>query len=168
METDYLYAAFYDLRLRLSRRGRLFHLREMLYTERPVVGSGGERQFDYVDPRNRSVQIEMERACTCHLQVVGAWLPPVERSVVYDEEIGFPVDVSVIIPVYNRVRTIADAVRSASEQQGNFTYNIIVVDNYSTDGTTELLQSLAVENPRLIHLVPEKKAPVSAAVGIMP
>lgn len=99
---------------------------------------------------------------------VGAWLPPVERSVVYDEEIGFPVDVSVIIPVYNRVRTIADAVRSASEQQGNFTYNIIVVDNYSTDGTTELLQSLAVENPRLIHLVPEKKAPVSAAVGIMP
>ncbi len=157
MESDYLYAAFYDLRLRLSRRGRLFHLREMLYTERPVVVPEGERQFDYVDPRNRSVQMEMESACTRHLQAVGAWLPPVERSVVYDEEDDFPVDISVIIPVYNRGRTIADAVRSASEQQGDFTYNIIVVDNYSTDGTTELLQSLAVENPRLIHLIPEEK-----------
>ena len=157
MESDYLYAAFYDLRLRLSRRGRLFHLREMLYTERPVVVPEGERQFDYVDPRNRSVQMEMESACTHHLQAVGAWLPPVELSVVYDEEDDFPVDISVIIPVYNRVRTIADAVRSASEQQGDFTYNIIVVDNYSTDGTTELLQSLAVENPRLIHLIPEEK-----------
>lgn len=157
MERDYLYAAFYDLRLRLSRRGCLFHLREMLYTERPVVVPEGERQFDYVDPRNRSVQMEMESACTRHLQAVGAWLPPVERSVVYDEEDDFPIDISVIIPVYNRVRTIADAVRSASEQQGDFTYNIIVVDNYSTDGTTELLQSLAVENPRLIHLIPEEK-----------
>lgn len=157
MESDYLYAAFYDLRLRLSRRGRLFHLREMLYTERPVVVPEGERQFDYVDPRNRSVQMEMESACTRHLQAVGAWLPPIERSVVYDEEDDFSVDISVIIPVYNRVRTIADAVRSASEQQGDFTYNIIVVDNYSTDGTTELLQSLAVENPQLIHLIPEEK-----------
>lgn len=162
MESDYLYAAFYDLRLRLSRRGCLFHLREMLYTERPVVMPEGERQFDYVDPRNRSVQMEMESACTRHLQAVGAWLPPVERSVVYDEEDDFPVDISVIIPVYNRVRTIADAVRSASEQQGDFTYNIIVVDNYSTDGTTELLQSLAVENPRLIHLIPEEKG---ASIG---
>lgn len=154
MDISYRYAALYDLRLRLSRRGALFHLREMLYGERPLLRQAGERQFDYVDPRNRAVQIEMERACTRHLQAVGAWLPPVQRVVEYEKG-DFPVDVSVVIPVYNRVRSIADAVRSAAAQQGDFSYNIIVVDNHSTDGTTSALQALAGEIPQLLHLIPE-------------
>lgn len=156
MDDDYRYAALYDLRLRLSRRGRLFHLRERLYTESAVAVACGERQFDYVDPRNRAVQVEMEAVCTRHLRAIGAYLPPVTRTV-EGEDAAFPVDVSVVIPVYNRVRSIADAVASAAGQEGDFTYNIIVVDNHSTDGTTELLHSMAVADSRLLHLVPENR-----------
>lgn len=157
MDSDYRYAALYDLRLRLSRRGSLFHLRERLYVEKPVAEADGERQFDYVDPRNRAVQVEMEAACTQHLQAIGAYLPPVVRPVTYDEASLFPVDVSVVIPVYNRVRSIADAVTSAARQEGDFTYNIIVVDNHSTDGTTEKLRSMAALDARLLHLIPENR-----------
>ena len=156
MDDDYRYAALYDLRLRLSRRGRLFHLRERLYTESAVAVACGERQFDYVDPRNRAVQVEMEAVCTRHLRAIGAYLPPVTRTVEGDDA-AFPVDVSVVIPVYSRVRSIADAVASAAGQEGDFTYNIIVVDNHSTDGTTELLHSMAVADSRLLHLVPENR-----------
>ena len=107
-----------------------------------------------MDPRNRSVQIEMEEACTAHLKAIGAWLPPAFQTLNLDEN-AFPVEASIIIPVKNRARTIADAVRSALSQKTDFPYNVIVVDNYSTDGTTQILKELSRQSPSLLHLVPE-------------
>ncbi len=155
MDTTYLYAALYDLRLRLSRAGRIFHLPESLYfATKSDTRKSDEKQFDYVDPRNRSVQLEMEAACTAHLKEIGAWLAPEKLST--DVYIGdFPVECSVIIPVRNRAKTIGDAVRSALDQRTKKPFNVIVVDNHSTDGTTEILKKMIVENPRLVHLVPE-------------
>ncbi len=155
MKRDYHYAALYDLRLKISQKGRIFHLPEFLYAvEEDDYRLSGEKQFDYVDPRNRSVQIEMEEACTAHLKTIGAWLPPAFQTLNLDEN-TFPVEASIIIPVKNRARTIADAVRSALSQKTDFPYNVIVVDNYSTDGTTQILKELSRQSPSLLHLVPE-------------
>ena len=161
MNTDYHFAALYDLRLRISREGRLFHLPEFLYaaTETDTRRSG-EKQFDYVNPRNREVQIEMERACTAHLKAIQAWLAP-ERTETVVSEGHFAVECSVIIPVRNRAKTIADAVRSALGQQTEKPFNVIVVDNHSTDGTTEILREIAASDHRLVHIVPK-----STALGI--
>lgn len=154
MEQDYRWAALYDLRLRMKN---IVHVNEYLYTEIETDNrKSGEKQFDYVDPRNRAVQIEMEQVCTEHLKRIGAWLPPVFKEP-DAREFGneeFAVTASVIIPVFNRVRTVRDAVESALKQQCSFPFNVIVVDNHSTDGTTELLETLAAEDSRLIHVVP--------------
>lgn len=143
------HAAWYATRLALSLSGKIVHIPEPLYTaSKPVVVS----QFDYVDPRNREVQIEMEKAFTHHLSAVGALLtPPFET---FEPQGDFPVEASVIIPVRNRIRTVGDAVESALAQQADFDFNVIVIDNHSSDGTTELLASLAKHNPRLIHVIP--------------
>lgn len=152
----YRYAGSYDIRLALSRQAPLVHINEFLYTEvEEDTRKSGEKIFDYVDPRNRERQLEMEQACTAHLKAVGAWLAP--RFVPVDfSETDFLCEASVIIPVRNRVRTIADAVRSALSQQTDFPFNVIVVDNHSTDGTTEVLRELA-SDARLIHLIPEEE-----------
>lgn len=156
MESDYNYAALYDLRLAASRLGHLVRIPEFLYTEvEEDVRRSGEKQFDYVDPRNRAVQIEMEAACTRHLKEIGAWLKP-EFTDVNLNEFTFPVEASVIIPVRNRAKTIEDAVRSVFSQQTPFSFNLIVVDNHSTDGTTTILQKLAAEDPRLVLILPER------------
>lgn len=150
---DYQYAALYALRLALSRQGCIFHLNEMLYTEQETdLRKSGEKQFDYVNPRNREVQIEMERACTTHLKAIDALVDVQQQKIV---SVTTPVSASVIIPVYNRERTIMDAVESALGQETDFPFNVIVVDNHSTDGTTALLQ--ACPNERLVHIVPEEK-----------
>jgi hypothetical protein len=155
MDTTYQHAALYDLRLRLSRRGRIFHLQEYLYVaSKTDARRSGEKQFDYVDPRHRAVQIDLERACTAHLKAAGAWLAPPRP----DTEVSagdFPVECSVIIPVRNRARTIGEAVRSALGQQTEKPFNVIVVDNRSTDGTTDILRQIADTDARLVHLVPE-------------
>ncbi len=154
MGSDYRYAALYDLRLRMSQRGTLFHLREKLYTRHIYSPSDAdERQFAYVDARNREVQIEMEHACTAHLRVIGAYLSPIEKKIEFPG--NFAYEVSVIIPVYNRVHTIEDAVRSALSQECDFPFNVIVVDNHSTDGTTDVLSRMAKQDCRLIHLIPD-------------
>ncbi|MDR1679954.1 MAG: glycosyltransferase family 2 protein [Prevotellaceae bacterium] len=157
MNTNYQFAALYDLRLRVSQRYEIFHLNEFLYTEiEEDARRSGEKQFDYVDPRNRVVQIEMEQACTEHLKAIGAYLEPNFKAINFSEN-NFPVEASVIIPVYNRVRTIADAIRSVLSQQADFQFNIIVVDNHSTDGTTEIINQLSTENQQIIHIVPTRK-----------
>lgn len=156
METDYEFGALYDLRLRMKN---IVHVNEYLYTEIETDNrKSGEKQFDYVDPRNRAVQIEMEKVCTEHLKRIGAWLEPKFREPDINEFAGTPFEVTatVVIPVFNRVRTVKDAVESALSQKCDFPYNVIVVDNHSTDGTTELLNEIAAADGRLVHIIPAK------------
>jgi hypothetical protein len=148
------WGAMYDLRLRISERWPIVRIPEPLYTAtladtRPT----GEKQFDYVDPRNRDYQIEMERIATEYLQRIGAYLEPVFQSVPRAAE-RFPVKASVVIPVKNRERTVLDAVNSVLGQKAGFDFNVIVVDNHSTDKTTEILRGVA--DRRLVHVVPER------------
>ena len=152
MEEDYEWGALYDLRLRMKK---IVHVNEYLYTEIETdTRKSGEKQFDYVDPKNRAVQIEMEKVCTAHLKRIGAYLEPKFKDVEFTG--GFPVTASVVIPVYNRVKTVKDAVESALAQQCDFPFNVIVVDNHSNDGTTELLEEIAAKDDRLVHIVPAK------------
>lgn len=161
---DYLYAGLYDLRLYLSRVGEIFHLNEYLYTENELdTRKSGEKQFDYVNPRNREVQVEMERACTQHLEKVGALIDTSYYRLPDFNEQDFEYEASVVIPVFNREKTIADAVKSALSQKANFKFNVIVVNNHSTDKTGEILSRIAHEMEekndkqagRLIQIVPE-------------
>ena len=155
MTQDYEYAALYDLRLRMDK---IVHINEYLYTDVETDNrKSGEKQFDYVDPRNRAVQIEMEKVCTEHLKRIGAYLEPKFKEPGSCGLGGdFPVTASVVIPVFNRIRTVGDAVASALGQECPFPFNVIVVDNHSTDGTTELLADLASKDGRLVHVIPER------------
>ena len=142
-QTAYDYAGLYDLRLFLSRESQLFHINEYLYTEEETdLRASGVKQFDYVNPANRDVQVEMEQAVTAHLGVIGARIDTSDYICPDFGEQDFPVEASVIIPVRNRVKTIADAIGSALNQKTDFPYNVIVVDNHSTDGTTEAIQEM--------------------------
>ena len=153
-EVDYRYAGFYDFRLFLSREGCLFHLNEFLYTEEERdLRASGEKQFDYVNPANREVQIEMEQACTAHLREVGALVDTTQYQDVDFDEQEFEVEASVIIPVFNRVKTIKDAVESALSQKASFNYNVIVVDNHSTDGTSDILSDLLLCHENKLHVI---------------
>lgn len=149
-------SALYALRLALGRTSDLIHIREYLYTEiEEDTRKSGEKQFDYVDPRNRQIQIEREAAFTWHLKQIGAYLPPVTREVDFQEK--FQTEASVIIPVRNRVRTIEDAIRSVLEQQTSFPFNLIIADNHSTDGTSDIIADYARRYPELIiHLIPRQ------------
>ncbi len=154
MDADYKHAALYDLRLRVSQKYELMHLPELLYTEVELdTRKSGEKMFDYVDPRNRDRQIEMEQACTAHLKAVGAYLKPEFKQIEFAEG-NYPVEASVIIPVRNREKTIGDAIESVLKQQTSFAFNLIIVDNHSTDKTSEIIRSFNDE--RLIHIIPER------------
>ena len=156
-EREYQWAGLYDLRLFLSRKGELFHLNEYLYTEEETdLRASGVKQFDYVNPANREVQIEMEQACTAHLREIGALVDTSQYQDVDFDEQEFEMEASVIIPVFNREKTIKDAVESALSQKANFKYNVIVVDNHSTDGTGEILSQLSKHHPQLVVIVPER------------
>ena len=150
------YGRWYSLRLFLSRHGALVHLPQTLYgVEEVDPRASGQKQFDYVDPRNREAQIEMEAIFTDHLRKIGAWLPQRTRTVGEDGGV-YAVEVSVIIPVLNRAATIQDALRSALSQQTDFPFNVIVIDNHSTDGTSERIDELASSDSRVIHVIPEE------------
>ncbi len=150
------YGRWYSLRLFLSRHGALVHLPQTLYGVDEVdARASGQKQFDYVDPRNREAQIEMEAIFTDHLRKIGAWLPQRTRTVGEDDA-SYAVEASVVIPVLNRAATIQDALRSALSQQTDFLFNVIVIDNYSTDGTSERIDELASSDSRVIHLIPEE------------
>ena len=158
---DYRYSGWYDLHLFSLRRKRtaaLFHVREFLYTEEERdLRKSGEKQFDYVDSRNREIQKERELVCTEHLKVIGSYIDPESIVDVSVERYEFGIEASVIIPVRNRVKTIEDAIRSALSQQTTFEFNVMVVDNLSTDGTTEVIKKLAAEDSRVVHLIPTRK-----------
>ena len=157
MDADYRFAGLYDLRLRVSRLGPVVHINEFLYYDIELDSRRfGEKLFDYVNPRNREVQIEMEAACTAHLKAIDGYLEPDFKEVDLNSE-QFEYEASVVIPCRNRARTIADAIRSALDQQTNFKYNVIVVDDNSTDGAAEIIQQLAAENPeRLVYIAQDK------------
>ena len=152
--TEYEYAGFYQLRLALSRVGSFTHFKEFAYTEcEDDRRKSGEKQFDYVNPAQREVQIEMEKVCTEHLKQIGGYLPPFKYDDI-DLSLGdFPVEASVVIPVLNRKTTIADAITSVLKQKCSFKFNILVVDNHSTDGTGEIIDSFG--DDRVVHIVPE-------------
>ncbi|MCX6237252.1 MAG: glycosyltransferase family 2 protein [Bacteroidia bacterium] len=157
MDQEFELAGLYDLRLKVSQNYRLVHLPELLYTELELdTRKSGEKMFDYVDPRNRFKQIEMEKACTAHLNVVGAWLAPKFKEIAFSAG-NFKYEASVIIPVWNRAKTITDAIKSVLSQEVDFEFNLIIVDNYSTDGTYELIKSFADSDDRIIHVIPTRK-----------
>ncbi len=153
----YASAGWYALRLALSRHAQIVRVGEYLYSKVEAdQRRSGEKLFDYVDPKNRQVQIDMEAAATFHLKKIGAWLPPVFRTPSFTAE-HFPVEASVIIPVRNRVKTVGDAVESVLRQDTSFSFNVIVVDNHSTDGTTDLLRTLAQRDARVLHVIPARE-----------
>ncbi len=155
MDEEYDHAALYDLRLRVSRIGTLVHVNEYLYYEIETdTRKSGEKQFDYVDPRNRAVQVEMEKACTSHLKAIGGYLEPEFKHIEFSDE-GFEYEASVVIPCKNRVRTIGDALRSALGQKTSFKYNVIVVDDNSDDGTVDVIKSF-LPDPRLVYIAQDK------------
>ena len=160
-DADYTYSGLYDLQLfslRRKRQAALFHIREFLYTEEEKdLRTSGEKQFDYVNPRNREVQKEREIVCTKHLKLIGSYIEPESIVDVAVERYDFDREASVIIPVRNRVKTIEDAIRSALAQRTTFQFNVMVVDNFSTDGTTEVIQKVAAEDSRVVHIIPTRK-----------
>ena len=156
IDVDYDFAGLYDVRLKISTIADLIHINEYLYSDVELdTRKSGEKIFDYVDPKNRGVQIEMEKACTAHLKAIGGYLAPEFKKIEFSEG-NFEYEASVIIPVRNRIRTIRDAIRSVLSQKCDFKYNLIVIDNHSTDGTTEAIDEFK-DDERLIHIVPERK-----------
>ena len=162
-KTDYKYAGFYDLRLKISQSYPVIRIPEYLYAvNKTDSGSSSDKHFAYVDPKNRQVQIEMEQAVTHHLKQIGAYLKPEFKQInFWEPSLGdkekFNAEASVIIPVKNRAKTIGDAINSVLKQQTKFKFNIIIVDNYSNDGTTELIKSFTEKDKRVIHVIPERK-----------
>ncbi|MCK5087002.1 MAG: glycosyltransferase family 2 protein [Melioribacteraceae bacterium] len=154
---DYQFAGLYNLRLKVSQEYSFVRIPEFLYTTiESDIRKSGAKQFDYVDPKNREVQVEMELTVTQHLKDIGAFLEPEFELIKIDEE-EFEVEASVIIPVKNRVKTIGDAIESVLKQKADFDFNLFVVDNYSDDGTSEKIKSFAEKDKRIIHLVPDRK-----------
>ena len=155
MDAEYEFAGLYDLRLRVSEIGPLVHVNEFLYYELETDRrKSGEKLFDYVDPRNRGVQVEMEAACTAHLKRIGGYLEPKFKEVDLNS-VPFEIEASVVIPCRNRVKTIGDALRSALSQETDFPYNVIVVDDNSTDGTVDVIKSF-LDDPKLIYIAQDK------------
>ncbi len=155
MKADYRFAGLYDLRLKLSQKCELVHMNEFLYSEVELdTRKSGEKMFDYVDPKNRDRQIEMEKACTEHLKEIGGYLEPKFEKIAFEKD-DFPYEASVIIPVRNRIRTIRDAIKSVLSQKADFKFNLIIIDNHSTDGTTEAIDEFKADE-RVIHLIPER------------
>ena len=152
---NYTFAGLYDLRLKVSQNYPITHINEYLYTEiEDDNRASGQKIFDYVDPKNRQVQIEMEQVCTKHLKAVGAYLKPKFTKIAFEKG-NYPVEASVLIPVRNRIKTIKDAIESVLKQKTDFAFNLIVVDNHSTDGTTEAIDEFKTDE-RLIHVIPER------------
>ena len=153
MKADYQFAGLYDLRLKLSQKEALVHINEYLYSEvENDTRKSGEKIFDYVDPKNRGLQIEMEQACTEHLKEIGGYLAPEFKKIEFSAG-NFEYEASVIIR--NRIRTIRDAIRSVLNQKTDFKFNLIIIDNHSTDGTTDAIREFTSDK-RLIHIVPER------------
>lgn len=152
---DYEFAGLYDIRLKISETSSIFRIAEPLYLLTPVSATEAEsRHFAYIDKKNRNVQIDMEKACTAHLKRIGALLTGNPKSVNLERE-NFDCEASIIIPVRNRQKTIADAIHSALGQQTNFKFNVLVVDNFSTDDTGNIIDRIAHTYSNVIKITPD-------------
>lgn len=157
LDTKYKFAGLYGLRLTVSEKHPIIRIPEYLYsTIEKDIRKSGEKQFDYVDPKNREVQIEMEKAVTEHLKQIGAYLEPEFDDVDFSND-DFKFEASVIIPVKNRAKTLKAAIESVLKQKTDFNFNLIIVDNYSNDGTTEIIKEFTKRDDRVIHVTPERK-----------
>ena len=155
--SGYKFAGLYSLRLNISQDKPIFRVPEFLYSAEQIdFRKSGIKQFDYVDPQNRDVQIEMESAVTEYLKSINAFINPLQRKINLSEH-KFENEASVIIPVKNRSKTISDSLNSAINQKTNFPFNIIVVDNHSTDGTTDIIRNFTERFKNIIHLIPERE-----------
>jgi len=155
MKKDYEFAGLYDLRLKMSQFADIMHINEYLYSDvQNDTRKSGEKIFDYVDPRNRGRQIEMEEACTEHLEEIGGYLAPEFTKIEFNKG-NFEYEASVIIPVRNRIRTIRDAIKSVLAQKCDFKFNLIIIDNLSTDGTSEAIEEFKADD-RIIHIIPSR------------
>ncbi len=153
---DFQFAGLYDLRLKISKNYPIIRIPEFLYTAiESDTRKSGEKQFDYVNPKNRQVQIEMEQAVTEHLKNINAFIGPEFKPIDVDSD-NFEFEASVIIPIRDRAKTIGDAIDSVLKQNTNFKFNLIIVDNHSTDGTTEVIKQAADNDERIIHIIPER------------
>ncbi len=156
-KSDFKFAGFYDLRLKISQSYPVIRIPEFLYTIiKSDSSSLSDKHFDYVDPKNRQVQIEMEKAVTQHLKKIRAYLKPKFKKITFEDE-NFEVEATVIIPIKNRVKTLTDAIESVLKQVTDFEFNIIIVDNYSDDGTAEIIKSFAENDKRIHHIIPQRK-----------
>ena len=152
---DYEFAGLYDIRLKISETSSIFRIAEPLYLLTPVSATEAEsRHFAYIDKKNRNVQIDMEKACTAHLKRIGALLTGNPKSVNLESE-SFDCEASIIIPVRNRQKTIADAIHSALGQQTNFKFNVLVVDNFSTDDTGNIIDRIAHTYSNVVKITPD-------------
>lgn len=156
MDNEYQFAGLYDLRLKISEIRKIVRIPEFLYTEVETdTRKTGQKMFDYVDPKNRQIQVEMEHACSAHLKELEAYLEPKFKKIAF-EQTDFPVEASVIIPVLNREKTVGDAIESVLSQKTDFDFNLIIVDNFSSDGTSAIVTSFAETDSRVIHLIPDR------------
>lgn len=156
IKNKYHYSGLYDLRLTISRRSALLRIPEPLYSVKLVEDSAeSEKMFEYVNPKNRQVQIEMEEIATHYLKEIDAYINPSnKKSVSFGD--NFNCETSVVIPVKNRINTIGDAIRSALSQKTKFSFNVIIVDNHSDDGTIEKIESISLEDKRVVHIIPQR------------
>jgi hypothetical protein len=151
------FAGLYQLRLATSRIALPRRIPEMLYSVLPVdTRISGKKMFDYVDPKNRKVQVEMEQVVTQHLKDIGGFLEPDFDSMDFDSG-EFEVEASVIIPVKNREKTISDAIKSVMSQKTSFVFNLLIIDNHSTDRTTEIIREFSSDFPNLVHIIPDRQ-----------
>ena len=150
---DLRWGALYDLRLKLSTRYPLVRIPEPLYATLGSQRSPGDDHFDYVDPGNREYQIEMERVVTAHLGRIGAALGE-QRAPAPQTAEGFGMEASIVIPVRNREATLGDALESALGQKTDSSFNVIVVNNHSTDGTADVIARFG--DSRLVTIVPAR------------
>lgn len=153
---NFEFAGLYQLRLAASIQGDLMHIPEFLYgVAEWDMRASGKKIFDYVDPKNRQVQIEMEKAVTTHLKQIGAYQEPQFKKIAFNQS-NFPVEATVIIPVRNREKTIADAIESVQKQKAPFNFNLIIIDNHSSDKTTQIVSEYAAKDTRIVHIIPER------------